>query len=543
MSILSAIKSLCGMSPERERLLSPLGYKFSSAIQGVYPEAPNESRGVSADSLHGMIQAAEQGDTTRLFAFYRDIILTDSHIQTEFGKRIIAVLGDDLVVNCEDKSNPIAGWIKEQIETQLKSLGAGVDELLKHMLFSTIYPVSVAEIIYKKSHRAGWLYEVDKFVVIPHTNLDYTSPDHVLRVSLPHCTGEFLTPDVEGWILHRGSVFSSFSDYLGGPMRSILFWYLFSTQTRDWWAQFLNKWGNPFLIGKYDKNDASGKLSLANAFANARRLFGIVTTSETDVKVEQISSSSADSFERFKTFSNAEISKVILGQTMSSTAQNVGLGGGQASVQEEVRQDIRQYDSKQLAQLLRASIFQPLCRLNGWDVELCPSFSFGGVSTAEKSSIVELLGKVKAGGLQLTEDAIGLVSEQLGIGLERAPEVGDSATPYPLNAVVALSAGELRTRRVSPAERRKLSEIQLQKASDALLAEALEPFVSALGKHYEPIAKALSASSSKAEFLRALGKIEFEDNAAAVAVLEDVLASASANGILSVNSSTSPNKK
>ena len=41
---------------------------------------------VDVDKLHSIITLAQNGDTTQLFALYRDIILSDSHIKASSRK-------------------------------------------------------------------------------------------------------------------------------------------------------------------------------------------------------------------------------------------------------------------------------------------------------------------------------------------------------------------------------------------------------------------------------------------------------------------------
>ena len=38
------------------------------------------------DTIQDFIRQAEAGDTRNLFALYRDVLLSDSHLQAEFGK-------------------------------------------------------------------------------------------------------------------------------------------------------------------------------------------------------------------------------------------------------------------------------------------------------------------------------------------------------------------------------------------------------------------------------------------------------------------------
>ena len=86
-------------------------------------------------------------------------------------------------------------------------------------------------------------------------------------------------------------------DNRGGPMRSLVFWWLLSSMGRDWWARFLDKYGSPFLVGKYDQADDASRGVLERAFQWAVRVGGIVVSKQTEVEIIQASASqSGDAF-------------------------------------------------------------------------------------------------------------------------------------------------------------------------------------------------------------------------------------------------------
>jgi len=57
-------------------------------------ELPSVLNNLTADRMLAIIAQAENGDTRGLFALYRDVIASDTHIISEFGKRKSAILGD-----------------------------------------------------------------------------------------------------------------------------------------------------------------------------------------------------------------------------------------------------------------------------------------------------------------------------------------------------------------------------------------------------------------------------------------------------------------
>src|SRR5512145_2392848 len=69
-------------------------------------EPPNATRGATVESVQSALRAAEAGETRLLFALYRDLVLSGSHVQAEFNKRKLAVLAQPHAILPADKEQP-----------------------------------------------------------------------------------------------------------------------------------------------------------------------------------------------------------------------------------------------------------------------------------------------------------------------------------------------------------------------------------------------------------------------------------------------------
>ena len=249
----------------------------------------------------------------------------------------------------------------------------------------------------------------------------------------PLSTSHEVTP--ERYIVHRCDLMPA-PDNWGGAMRSILFWWLLRTMSRQWWADLLERFGVPFLKGKY--SDEKGKATLERAFRLAVRLGAIVVSKNTEVEVVQAANGdSSNSHERFITICNQEISKLIVGQTLSSSASPTGeLGGGTANLQGEVRDDIRKADAKALSATFRSQLFDQLLAINGRTGH-APKILFGSESIAEQKATITLIGKLHEAGLEPDDAALDTISERIGFGIRRvavpqSPMLPFSAATIPL---------------------------------------------------------------------------------------------------------------
>lgn len=396
--------------------LTPTNEEDRVIVMNPASELPAIARSITADRLMSIVQQAESGDTRELFALYRDIIASDSQIQSEFAKRKSAVLGDVLNLVPWDKKLPEDVRAKDICLAVLDAKPFGT--LIEWLLNATLFPVAVAEKVYTPS--AGG-FKLSAIVPVHYQLLDYSSG--FLRIYDTDETGRPRSsshaPDPERYIVHRGALMPV-PDQWGGPMRALLVWWLLRTMSRQWWANFLERFGMPFLIGKYKAGDENGRSVLVNAFQMAVRLGALVISDKTSAELKQAAAGdSSNAHERFIELCNREISKLIVGQTLSGQASPTGeLGGGTAALQGEVRDDLRKMDAKLLAVTIRSGLLEQYTRINGC-TGATPLLSFGSDSTSELRAMTDLIKSLGEAGFEPDDDGMAAYSERLGFGLRR----------------------------------------------------------------------------------------------------------------------------
>lgn len=291
-----------------------------------------------------------------------------------------------------------------------------------HLLDSSLWPVSVCEKVYAPTSTGFILLDL---VPVPHYLLDYSTGKMMISDVDPvsgSILGTMRHPDPDRYIIHRGHLLTA-PDTFGGPMRSILYWWLLGTMSRDWWARFLDRYGSPFMVGHYPSGDEKSRNVLQAAFSWACRVGGLVVNEETKVELVQAAAgNSGDAYDKFLTICQREKSKLILGQTLSAEAQPTGLGSGTSNVQEGVRQDIRQWDASSLADTFRSQLFSQYLSINGVS-DTPPTLIWGSISSSEKEAMASILVSLKSAGLDLTDDAMQTISEELGMQLQRSTAV------------------------------------------------------------------------------------------------------------------------
>jgi phage gp29-like protein len=398
-------------------------------------EQPSLASDVDSTVIYNAITMAEQqGRTRELFSLYRDMLISDGHAQSEFSKRKLAVINEPLLVLPYDKNDKADVQSAKAIEDSI----AEVDNMvcaLSHLLDSSLYPVSVVEKVFTVD--SSGKFRLSRLVPVPHTLLDFQDGVLKIRDGLdPENTAKCAVADPAHYIIHRGNLLS-LPDQWGGPMRSVLFWWLLSTCNRGWWSRFLEKYGAPFVVGKYDSSDDASKNILDRAFRSCCRLGGLVVTKETEIELMQAASKdTGDAFNAFHDVCNREKSKIIIGQTLSSEAQALGLGGtGAATTQETVRADIRRFDALTISMTIRKNLFKQLCQINRVPGRT-PHAQFGTLQNqAQADALANILQKLKVAGVEVDDPGLVTLSDVAGLPLRRAAIMAPQISPFSVSTL------------------------------------------------------------------------------------------------------------
>ena len=370
--------------------------------------------------ISGILRGARYGAIAPLFALYRDIILFDSHMQSEFHKRKLAVLADTFRILPYDKTLAADKTAATFIEKSVFGL-SGWRIACAHLLDATLWPVAVCEKVFKPTD--GGRFQLSELVAVPSYLLDWKAGHIVIRDtdSIGKVLDTWHDPDPERYIVHRGHLLGTPDNY-GGPLRSLVFWWLASTQNRDWWLRFLERHGFPFLVGHYDSSSDTDRQIILAALKLSRKTYGIAISQSSTMELMEASKSSPDAFAAFQDVAQREKSKLILGQTLSSQADFTGMGSGTATLQGDVRNDIRRFDAVMLSEVLRDQLFVQtlsLAKLPG----NTPTMVWGTLAPDALKAKADLLSVLAQAGLELDDSGVESISEEVGMSLRRRAPV------------------------------------------------------------------------------------------------------------------------
>lgn len=282
----------------------------------------------------------------------------DAHAGAVLAKRKLAVTSRpwDVLPASDRRADKKAA---EVVRAALKHLR--FNALCKRLLEATLTGYSVAEI----------MWEVRDGLVLPSRVLARDPRRFIFGVddSLRLITREnMLTgepmPDRK-FIVHRRGADDD-SPY-GAGIGNMLFWPVFFKRNGiTFWLTFADKFGSPTAIGKYP--NGSGKpeqAKLLAALAAIAQDAGIIVPDGMVIELlEAERSGSADTYEKLVRYMDEQISKAVLGETMSTTASSAGLGSGQAEVQDGVRIEVAKDDADELSETLDDTLVRWICEFN-----------------------------------------------------------------------------------------------------------------------------------------------------------------------------------
>ena len=153
----------------------------------------------------------------------------------------------------------------------------------------------------------------------------------------------------------------------GGLARVVSWYYLFANFTLKDWMTFLEVYGLPLRVGKYQNGTSEDDIRLlAQAVGQIGSDAGAVLPQSMVIEFVQSGGAAAnpDMFRGMLTYIDDAVSKVVLGQTSSSDAKAGGLGSGQANLHGDVRQDIADADAVELSATLTRDVALPIVLFN-----------------------------------------------------------------------------------------------------------------------------------------------------------------------------------
>lgn len=397
--------------------------KFSS-----YP-----SNGLTPERLAEIFKEADAGDVMRQMELFEEMEEKDPHLFSQLQTRKNAVTGLDYEIIPFDSDDPRDKEIAEFIQEQIKSL-ENFEDIQMDLLDAIGKGFAVSEII--------WGFDEGHVVVEDirsrhQKRFFWDTIDDSLRVRTADHPEGITLPDNK-FIFHRYKARSGHPSR-AGILRVVAWMYLFKNYNVKDWISFCEIFGLPLRLGKYQPGASEeDKKALMQALIQiGTDAAGMVPDGTSIEFITTEKTGSTDLYDRLARYCDEQVSKAILGQTLTSDS-----GGGsyaQSKTHNEVRHDLTIADCKALAATLRKYLIRPLVFYNFGEDKRIPYIRYDCEEAED---------------LQQTATIIGTLIEKTGLKISTSyiykkfaipqPEKGEEIATPSFNAGMQTAPTELK---------------------------------------------------------------------------------------------------
>lgn len=357
--------------------------KFSS-----YP-----SDGLTPVKLARIFKEADAGDPFRQMELFEEMESKDTHLFSQLQTRKLAVTGLDWEVqpfSQDETDQEIAAFVEEQ----LKELDGFSDNLMD-ILDAIGKGISFQEIEWE--YRDGHVV-VGNIEYVHQKKFYYDTLTDALMLRTEAFPGGIPLPENK-FIVHRYKARSGHPSRYG-VLRVVAWMYLFKNYDLKDWVSFCEVYGMPLRLGTYDATASEkDKAALMDAIVRMGTDAAGIVPSGTDIKfIESNKQSSVDIYERLARFCDEQMSKAIVGQTLTSDS---GGSYAQSKTHNDVRQDLTEADCKAVMETVRRDLIRPLVEFNFGVQAHVPYFILNATDTDDLKETAEIVNTLAAAGLEI----------------------------------------------------------------------------------------------------------------------------------------------
>jgi phage gp29-like protein len=465
------------------------------------PLKPLQLRSERASSYLNLLQTddtvlASRGGIENL-RVYKEL-LRDDQVASTWQQRRLALTSCETIVEpgADDAQSKAAA---DALKLQLDAMNW--DDVTDKALFAVFYGWGVAEVIWRPD---GEMVSFAAVKVRERGRFRFTRDGGLYLWTL---AGQWVEmPERKFWTVSAGS--DNHDEPYGIGLAHALYWPVFFKRNDiKFWLTFLERFGQPTAVAKLPKGDLDDQDRVQKAIDTLRLIAteaGVVVPEDTAagpvISLLEAARSGAADYEAMHDAMNKAISKIVVGQTMTT---DDGSSRAQAQVHAGVAQQVMQADSD----LLCGSF-------NAGPVKWWTEYNFPGATPPrvyrhteppeDLNARAERDGKIKALGYTPKEDYI---IETYGDGWEKAPEP-PPMPPAMRGAVPGQPPrpGQEDDASFGESEQAALQALRLQRRADQeSLAEAAamfaEQYESIMGRQVGAILEAAEASEDP-EYLR-----------------------------------------
>lgn len=358
---------------------------------------------LSPEKLASILRDVRSGECpSEYLELAQDMEMRDLHYRSVLSTRKDAVCGLDIRVEpaSDDKHDiEMAQAIENDI---IKNRSARFVPLLRDMLDALAKGFSVCEIEWNTSEK---FWKPSKYTWKDPRWFQYDKDTGQTLMLRDELTDELHTLLPNKFIIHEPHLISG-TQITGGLAIPALFYFMLKSYDVTSWAAFIDRYGFPIRLGKYSRKATKDDITtLKRAVASIGADFGAVIPEGATIEIieSKTSSENSEAYQKMATWIDKQISKLVLGQTMTT---DDGSSRAQGEVHEEVRQDIATADSLAVADTLNSCLVVPYINFNFGEQERYPEIVLYKPDEQNVEQVVNAIEKLAPHGLTVKADEI-----------------------------------------------------------------------------------------------------------------------------------------
>ncbi|MGR3466918.1 MAG: DUF935 domain-containing protein [Shimia sp.] len=359
-----------GRPLKKQELVKELAAPGVTGVRPVWVESI--ASGLTPSRLSAILKEAAEGDLEAYLTLAEEMEERDAHYASVLGVRKRRVSGIDPVI--EASEDPRGQEVAEAVKADILD-HYGFADLVEDLLDALGKGFSVVEIM--------WETGADRWrpAAFAHRDARFFQPDpddpRTIHLRDDRDTAKGLPLARSKFVTHRAKLKSGHWAR-GGLARLVAFGWICKAYTLKDWMAFVEVFGHPIRIGKYGPQATKADVEvLMRAVANLGTDAAAVLPESMRIDLERASggsggAGSTDVFEKLARWVDEQVSKAVLGQTMTA---DDGSSMAQAEVHNDVRLDIARADAKSVAATIQRDLIAPYVALNFGSVDAAPILS------------------------------------------------------------------------------------------------------------------------------------------------------------------------
>lgn len=382
--------------------------------------AEHPSKKITPQRLARIFERAETGDIVEQVDLFADMEERDGHLCAEIGKRKRALLGLKYAITPPKNATAQEKTLTQNITDIFEAI-PDFEDIILTLADGIGYGFSCLELEWQLVKN---VWQPKELKARPHRWFQLSMHDrNVIKLRDGSSDGADLWH--AGWLVHKHKAKTGDVSQMG-LHRALAFPFLFKNYALNDYAEFLEIYGLPVIVGKYDigeSKEAQAKLlrAVSEIGHNAR---GIIPKSQEIEFLEAATKGTGEPFKTMIEWCENTVSKVILGGTLTSQSTGSTSTNALGNVHNEVRHDLLVSDAMQIGSSL-TRLISLICEVNGWQGRT-PKFVFDVNEPEDLALFADAIPKLAAAGLDIP---VSYLYEKLKIPL---PKDGE-AVLIPLN--------------------------------------------------------------------------------------------------------------